>query len=263
MIKFVILEADTPSPEVMEKYGSYGDIFLKLLEGDGLDLTKGDAVIEKYHIVEASEKLPSLNPDSPQKPDVVLITGSQHNAYDDEPWILDLVEFVQKCFGVHPTADLQLERPVKVMGICFGHQIISRALGAKIGPNPKGWEVSITPIDLTHTGHEVFYEFKDVGTVNIMEMHKDIVFDVPKGLPGIEVTSSNEKCSIQGLYKRQYLWSTQGHPEYNDDMVEKLLYSRHKEGVFTDEMLEDGLSRLHIKNDSNDLCKSMVRFIYD
>ena len=45
---------------------------------------------------------------------------------------------------------------MKVIGVCFGHQIVGRALGAKVDRSDKGWEASVTAIDLTKKGQEIF-----------------------------------------------------------------------------------------------------------
>lgn len=261
MVKVAIIEVDTPTPPVLEAYGSYGDIFTRLLEAGGLDLSKEDVTVEKYNVVEAPENFPSLAPGSPQRPDVVLVTGSRHNSYDSHPWILKLVEFVQQCLGVADSSDETDSKPVKTIGICYGHQIIGRALGSKVGPNPKGWEISNTPIKLTDAGVRIFPEFKETGTINIMEMHRDIVFDEPKALEGVEITAKNEVCEIQGLYKKGYLWSLQGHPEFDKFIEQHLIINRHKVGLFNDELVADGLSRLETPQDGNTIAKSMVRFI--
>lgn len=46
------------------------------------------------------------------------------------------------------------------MGVCFGHQIVGRAMGAKVGRNEggSGWEVSVTDVHLTTEGKKVFDE---------------------------------------------------------------------------------------------------------
>lgn len=79
--------------------------------------------------------------------DAVLITGSKHNSFDNDLWILKLVEF---CKGVLE------QRRVRLIGVCFGHQILGRALGSEVGRSEKGWEISVTPIELTAKGQEIF-----------------------------------------------------------------------------------------------------------
>lgn len=43
-----------------------------------------------------------------------------------------------------------------MIGVCFGHQIIGRAMDMKVQRNDKGWEVAVLPIDLTQKGKELF-----------------------------------------------------------------------------------------------------------
>lgn len=43
-----------------------------------------------------------------------------------------------------------------ILGICFGHQIIARALGASIGRGSKGWEIAVEPIALSEPGWSLF-----------------------------------------------------------------------------------------------------------
>ena len=58
-----------------------------------------------------------------------------------------MVDFVR---AAHETSQ------IPIVGICFGHQIIARALNAKVARSPGGWEVSVSNIDLTEKGREIF-----------------------------------------------------------------------------------------------------------
>lgn len=43
-----------------------------------------------------------------------------------------------------------------MVGICFGHQIIARALGTPVQRSTIGWEVSVDQINLTAEGQKLF-----------------------------------------------------------------------------------------------------------
>ena len=66
----------------------------------------------------------------------------------EKDWILQLVDFVANL--------LHQQTRVKVIGICFGHQIIGRALGVMPVRNENGWEVAVTKIEMTSKGRQLF-----------------------------------------------------------------------------------------------------------
>ena len=43
-----------------------------------------------------------------------------------------------------------------MIGVCFGHQIVGRAMGAAVGKSEHGWETSVLPMELTARGRAVF-----------------------------------------------------------------------------------------------------------
>ena len=46
---------------------------------------------------------------------------------------------------------------VKIVGVCYGHQIVGRALGAKVARSESGaWEVSVCQVAQTEKGKELF-----------------------------------------------------------------------------------------------------------
>lgn len=143
-IRLAILEADTPLPNTNAKFHGYGGVFTDLFRrAVAPDALESHLAITTYDVVNHPEAYPDLD-----AVDAVLISGSKHSAYLDEPWINRLVEFVQQAVATGGRA--------KVVGVCFGHQIVGRALGAKVAVNEKGWEVSVTEIKLSAKGREVF-----------------------------------------------------------------------------------------------------------
>jgi hypothetical protein len=75
------------------------------------------------------------------------MSGIEFNAFEDDDWIVQLVDFVRDWHG-------KTQKPM--FGACFGHQIIARAMGSRVGRSDKGWEVSVCEIELSKAGEELF-----------------------------------------------------------------------------------------------------------
>lgn len=58
-----------------------------------------------------------------------------------------LIEFIRHV--------LQSHTRVRVIGSCFGHQVVAAALGVQVARSPKGWETSVCEIELTDIGKEL------------------------------------------------------------------------------------------------------------
>ncbi len=146
-IRLAILEADTPVPGIKAKYQSYGGVFTHLFKRACASLPH-PVPLESQLALSAHDVVndPTAYPD-PETIDAILITGAKYNAFDSDEWIVRLVQFTKRC--------LEGGR-IRAIGICFGHQIIARALGAELGRNTRGWEVSVVEHELTTEGKKVF-----------------------------------------------------------------------------------------------------------
>ncbi|KAG5365511.1 putative glutamine amidotransferase-like protein C13C5.04 [Yarrowia sp. C11] len=241
-MKLAILETDTPVPAAFAQYGSYGDIFRALLERGGVP---SDVEISYYDVVKDQDYPPISDIDA------ILITGSKFDAHSDIDWILKLTEYTKKA----------LDNNKKIIGICFGHQILARALGVNGERNPKGWEVASTEIELTETGKKVFSKLSKEhdGTLRIMQMHQDIVPRVPEGA---ELLASSPVCKVQGLYKKDAFISLQGHPEFVPGIVDKILDVREQAGIFTEEKMKEYRELAAKRQDGDAIAKVLVEFLY-
>lgn len=54
------------------------------------------------------------------------------------------------------TRKVLAQERVRLIGVCFGHQIIGRALDVKVDRSDRGWEISVTDVKLTEQGRRVF-----------------------------------------------------------------------------------------------------------
>lgn len=182
-MRLCILETDINDDPGLEMHGSYPAMFRTWL---------APALPEaEFHNlpVHAGSPLPA-----PQDYDAYLVTGSRHGVYDDLPWIAPLAEFLRQL----KTKD------IPVAGICFGHQIMAQAFGARVEKSAHGWVIGAQ----TYDGKTAF------------AMHQDQVLEVPRG--AAEITASPH-CAIARIAYEFPALSVQYHPEFTRDFMQALL----------------------------------------
>ncbi|MCJ1311288.1 hypothetical protein MMC25_004959 [Agyrium rufum] len=241
-IRIAILECDTPMPTVLKKYGTYADRFRTILESGGTASSHNVTVeCSNFDVVTAME-YPNL-----EEIDGLLITGSKHNAHDDIPWVNKLVDFTQRVLA---------QDRVRIIGVCFGHQIVGRAMGVKVGKSDIGWETSVCKMDLTDTGKRLF----DKDYLSIHQMHKDIVFSYP---PEVISLGSSPKCDVQGMYIPARLITVQGHPEFNGWIMGEILEARKKQGIFDATIVQEAMERVEEPHDGELIGRAFVDFMLE
>ncbi|KAB8237216.1 Aldehyde/histidinol dehydrogenase [Aspergillus alliaceus] len=229
IFRVAVLECDTPIDPVKARYGTYGDFFDRLLAPGlkELGVVETEIQITKWDVVKES-----VYP-KPDEFDALLLTGSKHDAHADIPWINELTEYVRGIFE-------QQRKPI--VGICFGHQIVARALGARVGRNDAGWEIAVESFHLSDAGKQLFSR----DDLILHQMHRDIAYEVPQGCVNL---GSSPRCDVQGLYIPRRLLTLQGHPEYDEFVMTELIQMRHGQGIFDDKLAKDGLSRAGRQHD--------------
>jgi GMP synthase-like glutamine amidotransferase len=91
-------------------------------------------------------------------------------------------------------------------------------------------------------------------------MHRDTVFGFP---PEARPLGATAKCQNQGMYVMNRYITVQGHPEFTPAIVEEILESRQKIGVFPDGVFEDGMKRLTDRHDGVLVAVVFLKFLLD
>lgn len=153
-------------------------------------------------------------------------------------------------------------------GVCFGHQILSRFLGAEVGPAPSGdWELGHSAIELNPVGQRLFRTENTM--VYLHQMHQDHVVAPPShktanGLLGkdteVHVWGSSDHTNVQGLYIPNRLFTTQAHLAFDEDMVKRQIEMRVKSGGIKDmDHANRAAETADLEHDGQEVAKAILR----
>ena len=195
MIKLGVLNAVTPSEE--EEFGvKENQAFV-----DFLGMAPNDFKLVEYRITE------DHFPQTVDECDAYLITGSPKGAYDSDPWIAKLQAFIREVYSAK----------VKMVGICFGHQVLAHALGGKAEKSPKGWGLGMNTFDLVEKRP---FMTPMINSGNFYFCHQDQVTQLP---PDAQLLAGNEFCPNGMFVIDDQILGLQAHPEFTPETNEKAL----------------------------------------
>ncbi len=189
-LKIGILVTGYPPEETVEEHEPYDIAFQSLLSGN-------DFTFESWACLDG------VFPDSINDADGWLITGSKFGAYEKLPWIAPLEHFIRDAYS----------NDVPIVGICFGHQVMAKALGGTVEKYDKGW--SVGRVEYTLEGHSE--------PVPLYAWHQDQVVSLPEEA---RVVGSTRFCPYAALAYGDKAYSIQPHPEFTEGYFAALFSAR-------------------------------------
>lgn len=156
--------------------------------------------------------------DIPQRieEDIVIIGGSNKGVNDDLPWIALLEQCILQ----------RVEEQKPLFGVCFGHQIIAKALGGKVEVGKNGPEIGVTELAFTEKGVNDSL-FKGIeAPFDVMQFHKDTVVELPPG--DVQVLAESQNYNFQALSYGLNIKTVQFHPEMTNRIMRQEI-QEHKE----------------------------------
>ena len=194
MIRVNILLCDTFPGRLPDFIPNYESLFMDLFAAIG------EQVSYKIFQTWQGELPPSVNTD-----EMYLVPGSLDSAYDDKPWIVALVKWIEHAYC----------RGAKLMGVCFGHQVIARALGGEVRPYEGGFG---TGVRASHVIDEEMRRYFPDGEMRLLYSHHDQVMTLP---PDAVRCATSDFCKNESFRIGHQVITFQGHPEFT------VAYSRH------------------------------------
>jgi len=196
-MKLAVLETGHPPGDLEEKFGDYPDMFAAMLgpefEFETFNVTAGEL------------------PGDASAHHAYLITGSPAGVYDPYPWIEPLQAFIRSA------------KDSRMVGVCFGHQIMSEALGGHVEKSEKGWGAGLHRYDVVR--RTPWMDGDAAPDIAIPASHQDQVILQP---PNTEIVAASDFTPYAALaWTDRPAISFQFHPEFSPAFAKALITERY------------------------------------
>ena len=211
-----ILKVGTTFASTKEQFGDFDQWILRFLEKKKLQIK----VIDVSH----DDKFPYL-----AHAKGLIITGSHSMVSDELEWSIKLEKYIRKI----------AKTSIPLLGICYGHQLIAKALGGKSDFNPNGKEIG--NVFIKHTCHgkndPLLHRFPK--SFCAYETHYQTVIKPPKKS---KILSKNS-MGIQAIRFDKAIWGVQFHPEFDKNIMLEYILNQQDDlrrlGFDVDRLIQD------------------------
>ncbi|MGH7281998.1 MAG: glutamine amidotransferase [Polyangiaceae bacterium] len=198
--RIMVLRAGDPVSSVVAKRGQFSDLIAQ---------TVGDAWPHEWASVDVRGAAPMPDLDASS---AFVITGSSSSVTERAPWMLRTEEWIREAYA----------REKKVLGICFGHQLIGQALGGLVAKNPRGREIG--KVKVTRLEKDPIFEDAEESFF-VFATHVDSVITLPKDARLLATTDLEPNAAFaMGPFMR----AVQYHPEIDADVMRSYIDERRE-----------------------------------
>lgn len=231
MLSICILETDQLRPELVADFHSYGQLFKQLFERQPVA-----ARFDVFNVVAG------VYPSSEQRYDAYLVTGSKADAFGSEPWIEALRDFLRARFA----------QGDKLLGICFGHQLLALLLGGQCGRAAQGWGLGVHQYSLA--AHKPWMT-PAAETFSLLVSHQDQVSRLPAGA---QLLAGSAFCPVAAYCIADQVLCFQGHPEFVEGYAGRLMDLRRD--AYEPSLYETARASLPGRHDGALIAQWMMQF---
>ena len=221
MSKYIaIIQTGVPIPTVMEKHGDFDTMFIKHMQIDGLKC-------QTFKVFQ-SLKFPDT-----KNLAGIIISGSPSMVTEKLDWSEATIQWLQLIF----------KHNIPILGVCYGHQLLAKALGGQVDWNPNGRQIGSISMQLNHEAHSdpLFSNLfqHNQKTIEYYATHLQSVTKLPKDV--ILLGSTDIDFNHCFRYKHN-IWGLQFHPEFNAKIIREYIHAR------SDDIIQEGLNPNEIIN---------------
>ncbi|MFN7135869.1 MAG: glutamine amidotransferase [Myxococcales bacterium] len=200
-LNILLVKSGEAASAVRRLHGDYEQWFRHALSGEKV----------RWQVVRpfTGEPLPE-----PAGADAIIISGSPLSVVTPEPWMHEARAWARR----------QVEAGTPVLGVCFGHQLLGWAFGARVVRNPRGREIGTNEVLLNeHGASDPLFEGID-RRFPAQTTHEDALEGTPEGAL---LLAGNENTPVQAFAIGRAR-AVQFHPELSAETMRAVVHARRE-----------------------------------
>lgn len=158
----------------------------------------------------------------PQALSGVLITGSAAMVSAREDWSERCAAWLNQF----------VRTGLPILGVCYGHQLLTDALGGRVGPNPNGRQIGSVTVNLLASAAADPLLGHLPQTFEAQSSHSESVLEMPPGAVRLATSVLDENFAIRFT---ENVWGVQFHPEFSGPVISH--YIRYRAAALREEGL--------------------------
>ena len=212
-----IIKTGSTYSSIREKVGDFEDWTFSALDPGDLPVQVLD--VEKNPELPAAEKCLGL-----------VITGSHAMVTDSLPWSRKLEQWIPG----------MVERGVPILAICYGHQLLARAMGGRVDYHPRGIESGTKDLLLHGDAATDILLADSPSAFKAHTDHSQSVISLPKG----SVTLAHSRHESHHVFRiGDCAWGLQFHPEFTAEIMKLYILEQAEKlreaGLDPDKLLDE------------------------
>jgi len=231
-----VLLCDDVRPDLQVRHGNYPAMFSHLFSQ-----VDPSVVLNFYRVIDGQY------PDTVNECDAYISSGSKFGVNDEIKWVRVFEAFIHQLYQQH----------IPFIGICFGHQMIARALGGEVCRSDNGWGIGAASVRFNlEEVNQHSWLIKPNHCYSLLVSHQDQIAKPPESTI---VLAGSEFCPYAMIQVGTHFLGIQGHPEFTPAYSHDLINARRDS--YPEATAKAAQASLHHKIDSIPVTQWILNFI--